>query len=75
MKLFLQLPGQLVVMEVPKVESQRRFLPIDAVQLPFPPPCDAETNRIGHQSSSNVRSCEVGQAPCPPPYDPGNPSA
>lgn len=80
-RVFLELPGELVVMEVPKVEAQRRFVALDAVQLPFPPPYDSSGK--GLASSSNpyqydsrstqvIRFFEATQLPFPPSYDPGN---
>ena len=80
-RLFLELPGELVVMEVPNIKAQRRFVALDAVQLPFPPPYDSSVKGIA--SSSNpyqydsgstraIRFYQVTQLPFPPPYDPGN---
>ena len=79
-RLMLELPGELVVMEVPKVEAQRHFVALDAVQLPFPPPYDSSGKGVA--SSSNpyqydswstraIRFYEATQLPFPPPYDPG----
>jgi hypothetical protein len=76
-RVFLELPGELVVMEVPKVEAQRRFLALDAVQSPFPPPYDrvAPSSSPYHFDSGRTSASkfyEVVQLPFPPSYDPGN---
>ncbi len=77
-KVFLELPGELVVMEVPKVEAQRRFVALDAVQLPFPPPYDSSGKGIAPSSNPYhydagtthpIRFYEATQHPFPPPYD------
>lgn len=77
-RVFLELPGELVVMEVPKVEAQRRFLALDAVQMPFPPPYDSSGRGVDSSSNSYPNEShrtrvmgfyEVMQYPFPPPYD------
>ena len=79
-KVFLELPGELVVMEVPKVEAKRRFVAFDAVQLPFPPPYDSSgkgvatsSNPYQYDSKSTlaIGSYEATHLPFPPSYDPG----
>jgi len=80
-RVFLELPRELVVMEVPKVEAQRRFLALDAVQLPFPPPYDPSGEGVAPSSSpyhfdsgrtSDPKFYEAVQLPLPPSYDPVN---
>lgn len=77
-RVFLELPGELVVMEVPKVEAQRRFVALNAVQLPFPPPYDSSGKGVASSSNpyhydsgatSAMRFYEATQLPFPPPYD------
>jgi|GEM_PF-2546209 len=79
-KLFLELPGELVVMQVPKVKAERLTVSLDAVQLPLPPPYDpsgkgitSASNPYRYNSSqvSPIVSSEPQQLPFPPPYDPG----
>lgn len=79
-RVFLELPGELVVMEVPKVEAQRRFLALDAVQSPFPPPYDrvAPSSSPYHYDSgltSAPKFYEATQLPFPPPFEPGKADA
>lgn len=74
-RLILELPGELVVMEVPEVEAERRFLALDAVQFPFPPPHGAGgigmTNpyKCRRERIDPTKSYEPTQLPFPPPYD------
>lgn len=79
-RLFLELPGELVVMEVPKVEAESRFQALDAVQLPFPPPYDSSGKGVApssnpyHYDSGRTKAAmfyEATQLPFPPIYDPG----
>lgn len=79
-RLFLELPGELVVMEVPKVRAKRRFLPFDVVQLPFPPTHDSSAKGIASSSKAYsyesgatraIRFYEATQLPFPAPYDQG----
>ena len=79
-RVFLELPGELVVMEVPKVEAQRRFLALDAVQSPFPPPYDrvAPSSNPYHYEASRTNApkfYEATQLPFSPPYSPGEAGA
>ena len=79
-RLYLELPGELVVMEVPRVASERRFKALDAAQLPFPPSYDSSGNGIHPPSAryeykerpaTSTTYYEPTQHPFPPPYDHG----
>jgi hypothetical protein len=45
-RLLLELPGELVVMEVPKIRKEKWPANLDAKQLPFPPPYDTSGDAI-----------------------------
>ncbi len=41
LRLYLPLPEEMVVIEIPRINPPRRFQMYEAEQLPFPPPYDA----------------------------------
>lgn len=45
-RVFLPLPGELVVLEVPRIEARPRIAPLEATQLPFPPAYDPSGQSI-----------------------------